>query len=181
MRHQKILARSSDIDVINIAHLFRNFELEKRRFSPSLFCTGTKVKKIRKVPVPLNVYRKIVLEYLKVYFFDFYMTQKSVYFPLGGFLKKVRYPKWVRYMAKGKGPKQISGGNNAIGLFWYVRPTMKMYHMVTIKKLTGSSNRLPIIEKIYNSNFNKDLLPIFSVELKKAKENKTLYICTPTS
>jgi len=109
------------------------------------------------------------------------MRKKSIYFPLGGFMKKVRYPKWVRFMAKGSSDKRISGGSNAIGLFWYLRGSQKMHYMVTLKKLTGSSNRIPEIEKVYNSNFNKDLLPIFSEELKKAKTNKTLYLCTLTS
>ncbi len=83
-------------------------------------------------------------------------------------------------MAKGKSEKRISGGNNALGLFWFVRPSMKMYYLVSIKKLTGSSNRIPDIEKVYVNNFNKDLLPIFNQELRKAKDNKTLYLCTLT-
>jgi hypothetical protein len=172
--------KTDQIEVIGVKELYKKFELEKRRYSPSLFCIGTKVKKKRKEAVPLKLFKKIILEYLKLYFFDFYMSHTSSYFPLGGFLKKVTYPKWVRYMRKGTSEKQISGGDNAIGLFWYLRPSMKMYYMVQIKKLTGSSNRLPQIEKTYNNNFNKDLLPIFKPELKKAKENKTLYLCTLT-
>lgn len=180
MRKQKILARSSEIDVINISSFYKKFENEKRRYAPSLFCVGQKTKRKRKEPVSLSIFKKIVMEYLKIYFYDFYMKQHPVYFPLGGFMKKVTYPKWIRFMAKGTSAKRISGGDNAIGLFWFLRPSMKMHYLVSIKKLTGSSNRIPNIEKKYTSNFNKDLLPIFNQELKKAKTNKTLYLCTLT-
>jgi len=180
MRRHKIQARSSEVEVINIGALYEKFEHEKRRYAPSLFCVGEKTKRKRPKPVSLSLYKKIVLEYLKLYFWDFYMKPFPIYFPLGGFMKKVTYPKWVRFMAKGKSEKRISGGNNALGLFWFVRPSMKMYYLVSIKKLTGSSNRIPDIEKVYVNNFNKDLLPIFNQELRKAKDNKTLYLCTLT-
>jgi hypothetical protein len=180
MRKQKTLARSSDIEVLGIKDFYNQFVKEKRRYAPSLFCIGTKTKLKRKKPVELKLYKKIILEYLKLYFYDFYMNQNSIYFPLGGFLKKVVYPKWVRMMRRGSSEKQLSGGDKAIGLFWYMRATKKMFYMVELKKLTGSTNRLPKIEAACMQNSNKDLLPIFKTEIKKARKNKTLYLCTPT-
>lgn len=174
------MSKINDIEVLNIGHFYELFRLEKRRYAPSLFCVDKKVKRGKKQEVSLKLYKKIILEYLKMYFFDVYSNNRPIYFPLGGFMKKVTYPKWVRFMAKGKSEKRISGGDNAIGLFWYQRPSPKMFYMVKLKKLTGSSNRLPVAEKFYLDNFNKDILPIFNTELKKAKENKTLYSCTLT-
>ena len=67
--------------------------------------------------------------------------------------------------------------NKAFGLFWTLRPSPKMYFMVKIKKLTGSTNIIPKIERLFNRNQDKDLLPIFTDEQKKSKRNKTLYRC----
>jgi len=180
MRNSKTIARSSDVEVINIDFFYKIFAKQKRRYHPSLFCIGTKVKRQRKKIVTLQLFKKIVKEYLKVYFYDFYMNDLPIYFPLGGLMKKVIYPKWVRYMAKGKSEKRISGGNNSIGFFWFMRASQKMNYLVNIKKLTGTTNQIPKIENLYTSQKNKDLLPIFKQELKKAKSNKTLYLCTLT-
>jgi len=169
----------SKIEVLSVKYFFDMFQLEKRRYPPSLFCLGEKTRKKKPQPVPLSLYKKIILEYFKVYFYDFYMNESPIYFFLGGFLKKVIYKKWARKMAKGKAEKKFSRSDGAIGLYWYMRASQKMFYMVKIKKLTGSSNRLPEIENLYKDNFNKDLLPIFSSEFKRGKLNKTLYICTP--
>jgi hypothetical protein len=168
------------IEVLKIDHFYKKFELEKRKYKPSLFCVGSKTKRKRLQKVDFATYKKIVKEFLKMYFFEFYTSSDSIYFPLGGMLKKVVYDKWVHFMSKGKSEKRISGGDKAIGLFWYMRPGQKMYYMVKLTKLTGSSNQLPKIERFYNQNYDKDLLPIFMPELKKAKKNKTLYLCTLT-
>lgn len=171
--------QAKSIDVINIKDIYNTLpKKKKKKYPPSFFCVDRKTNRKRKKEVPLLLFKKIVMEYLKIYFYDFYMSVHPVYFPLGGIMKKVTYPKWVRYMAKGKSEKRITGGDNSIGLFWFLRASMKMNYLVNIKKLTGTTNQLPKIEKIYTTNFNKDLLPIFSQELKKAKSNKTLYLCT---
>ena len=162
-------------EVINIDYFFAKFEKEKRRYPPSFFCTDKEVKAKRTQFVDFRLYKKIVLEYFKMYFFDFYMTQKAIYFPLGGFMKKVRFDSGVKSQRK---KKAYSDG--AIGFFWYQRPSKKMAYMVLIKKLTGSSNRIPKIEELYKSNFNKDLLPIFDREIKKQYANKNMYICSLT-
>ena len=178
MLPNKTQEKNCDLKVINIDFFYKEFLKEKRKYAPSLFCVNTTTRKKRPQKVSFKLYKKIVLEYLKIYFFSFYMTQGASYFPLGGFLKKVTYPKWVRKMKRGNSTEQICGGNKSIGLFWYLRPSQKMYYMVKLKKLTGKYNQLPKIERVYNLNYDKDLLPIFTEEAKRTKKHKNLYLCT---
>lgn len=151
------------IDVLNIGHFYKLFQKEKRRYAISLFSVS---KSRTKKELPIKLYKEIVKEYLKIYFYEFYFFDNSVYFPWGGLLKKVSYPKW-RF---GK-----SGSDGAIGLFWYLRPSKKMFFMVDILKTTGSTNQIPKIEARFKKNKNQDLLPIFTQERDKCKSNRTLY------
>lgn len=172
---------NSDTQSIGVDHFFDLFNKEKRRYPPSFFCISKPSKLKRPKPIGHVLYKTIILEYLKIYFFNLYTNKGSMYFPLGGFLKKVVYPKWSRMQSRGSSKKQLCEADKAIGLFWYLRPSVRMYYMVKIKKLTGSSNRLPKLESRFKNIINKDLIPIFKPELNKKKENKTLYICTLTS
>ena len=103
--------KNCDLEVINIVFFYKKFLKEKRRYAPSLFCVNKKTRKTRPQKVSLMLYKQIVLQYLKLYFFSFYMTEGSFYFPLGGFLKKVTYPKWVRVMRRG-------GSKNKRNMWW---------------------------------------------------------------
>lgn len=175
IRNQTPSRKTSNLEVYNIRAFYNDFQEKKRRYAPSLFCVGQK-KKGKKQEVSLIIYKKIIKEFLTVYFTDLYMNNKSIYFFLGGFIKKVAYQKWTRFMKRGTQDKQIVGSDGkAIGLFWYHRPSQKMYYMVKLKKLTGTTNVLPQIERMYENHYNKDLLPIFDQEKKRAKETKTLY------
>lgn len=49
--------------------------------------------------------------------------------------------------------------------------------MVKIKKQSGTGNMITKIEAIFKKNNNTDLLPIFTEERRKGKNNKTLYRC----
>ena len=172
--------KKSDLEILSISYFYNLFSKEKKKYAPSLFSVNKTVKEKRKRSVEYRLFKKIILEYLKVYFFDFYINKKYLYFPLGGFLKKVFYPKWIGTFNRGTTGKQKSGSEGAIGLFWYMRPSRKMYYMVTIKKLTGSSNHIPKIEAIFDKRLDKDLLPIFITEIRKAQKHKTLFTCTLT-
>lgn len=167
-------------EVFNVNHFHGLFEKEKRRYPPSFFNTDKKPRRKRKEGVSLKLFKKIILEYFKMYFFEFYMSQKAIYFPLGGFMKKVLYDKWTAFMPKGKTEKRLVQSDGAIGLFWYRRPSRKMQYMVYLRKQQGSTNRITKMERVYKENFNKDLLPIFDSELKKHYHNNTLYLCSLT-
>lgn len=172
--------RKVKTEVFSVDYFYKLFTREKRRYPPSFFCTDKKTKLIRPKSVDKKLFKKIILEYFKMYFFEVYMKQSAIYFPLGGFMKKVKYSKWNAWMPKGKAGKKLNQSDGAIGLFWYQRASKKMAYMVMLKKLTGSSNRIPKIEEIYKTNFNKDLLPIFEQEIKKQYAQKNLYLCSLT-
>lgn len=172
---------NSETQSVGIDYFFDIYHKDKRRYPPSFFCVSNPSKLKRKKPVDHILYRKIVLEYLKLYFFDLYSNKGGMYFPLGGFLKKVVYPKWRRFQARGNSKPKLCETNGSIGLFWYMRPSSRMYYMIKLKKLTGSSNRLPKLEDRFKNIINKDLIPIFKPEFNEKKENKTLYLCTLAS
>jgi hypothetical protein len=172
---------NSDTNSIGVDYFYDAFAKEKRRYPPSFFCISNPDKRKRKKPIDHILYKKIILEYLKIYFYDFYMKSGSMYFPLGGFLKKVVYPKWRRFQGRGTSKKEMCETDKAIGMFWYLRPSSRMHYMLKIKKLTGSSNRLPKMEAHFKNIINKDLIPIFKPEFNRKKENKSLYLCTLTS
>jgi len=160
-------------EVLNIKFFFEIFNKENHKYARELFHTDHKVKRGGRQKVDKKLYKRIVLEFFKMYFFEFFSINKSLYFPFGGYIKKVVYPTWVRFQ---KGRK--AGGDKALGIYWYLRPSQKMYFMVELKKLTGTTNRIPVLEAHYKNSFNKDLLPIFKTELKQSKKNKTLYLCS---
>lgn len=152
------------IEVFSIDYFYKLFLKEKKRYAPSLFSI-TKSK--RKVDLPFDIYKKIVKEFFKIYFYELYFSNISSYFPWGGMIKKVRYPKW-RY-------KNLNGSDGAIGLFWYQRPSKRHYYMIDTIKLTGSTNQLPIIESRFRKNNNMDLLPIFTEERYRLKNSNNLF------
>lgn len=138
----------------------------------------TKKKKRR---ISLNLYKKIISCYLDVYFKDLYFSSGNLlYFPLGGYMKKVAYSKWVYKMKRGSQGIQHCKSDQAIGLFWFLRPSKKMYWMTKLKKLTGIYSKLAKLDKLYSQNNDKDLLPIFTTEVKKGNRTKTLYKCILT-
>ena len=173
--------KNYDLEVINIPYFYKLFLKEKKRYTPSLFCIGTTIRKKRPRFPTLQEFKKVVYEYLKIYFFELYMNKIPMYFCLGGFMKIVTYLPWVTKQSRSNLKVKVQcGSQGAFGLFWYYRPTTKMFHMVKIKKQAGSGNMITKIEQIFRDNHNKDLLPIFTDERKKGKKNKTLYRCIPT-
>lgn len=172
---QKKTPEKNSKEVLSIRHFYSEYIKEKKRYAPSLF--GLKTKSVRKVVLPYTYYRRIVYEYLKVYFYEFYFRKSDMCFFLMGNLKKVVAGK-RNAIPLPNGSKRLS--TTSIQFFWYLRPTMKYYYMVKLVKLTGKTNMIPIIEKQYLKTNDKDLLPIFGKEYRKAKNNKYLYRCSPT-
>ena len=123
-------------------------------------------------------YKKVIYNYLKIYFFELYFSKTPLYFFLGGLMKITTYPSWSRVQKHG-GSKKITlqESEKALGLFWHMIPSRKMYYMVKIEKLTGTTNMIPKIEYAYKQNNDKDLLTIFTEEKRRGKQDKTLYQC----
>ncbi len=136
-------------------------------------------KRLAKLYTPtLQQFKKIIYTFLKIYFQELYMHNVPKYFFLGGKMKLVAYHSWVKLQKRGYSKEpEIHRSDKAIGLFWYLKPSEKMHFMVKLKKLTGKTNAIPQIERIFNQNNDKDLLPIFTNEQKKGRIDKTLYKC----
>lgn len=173
--------KKSDLEILNIDYFFKLFLKEKKRYAPSLFSINKPVKKIRPRKITLKEYVLIVSTYLKIYFNELYLNRKTMYFFLGGFMKVVTSYNWTKMQRRGyHKEKTLHIVDKPLILFWYMRPSTKMFYMVKLKKLTGKRNAIPKIEKVFLNNFNKDLLPIFTEEQKKGRINKTLYRCIRT-
>lgn len=167
-------------EVLSVKHFFKLYEKEKRKYPSFLFCLNGSIKAKKRKSVDFNLFKKIVKNYLTVYFYNFYMSKGSRYFPLGGFMKKVLYDQWREpddFRRRPDGTRM--GSDGSIGLFWYMRPTRKIYYMTKLIKMAGSTSSLMKIENIYKNNNDKDLLPNFVSEIKKAQNNKTLVKCSP--
>ena len=167
--------------VLNINYFYSLFLKEKKSYAPSLFSIGEKTRRTIPRKPTLKEYKKIVYTYLKIYFFELYINRFKMYFPLGGLMKVVTISSWIHKQKRGYSKeKEYCKADKAFGLYWYSRPSPKMFFMVALKKLTGKTNMIPKIEKIFSQNQDKDLLPIFTNEQKKGKLNKTLYRCIQT-
>ncbi len=173
--------KNCNILVLNINYFYNLFLKERNTYPASFFATNKKIKgRVRRTPT-LQEYKKIIYEYLKTYFFELYINPIKTYFFLGGFMRIVTISSWINKQKRGYSNNlKYCKAYKAFGLFWTLRPSPKMYFMVKIKKLTGSTNIIPKIEETFNRNQDKDLLPIFTNEQKKGKLNKTLYRCIQT-
>lgn len=170
-------AKTSELEVLNIDFFYKKFKKEKKLYVPSLF--GIKTRAVKPRALTFKEYKKIISTFLKIYFFELYMTKKTMYFFLCGFMKLTTSPTWTKLKKRGYSKeKTLHVVDKALVWFWYMRPSEKTFLMVKISKLTGLNNMIPKIEKIFNNNNDKDLLPIFTEERKKGKINKTLYRCT---
>ena len=168
-------------ETLNIKYFYNLFIKTKKRYPESYFAIDKKINKKRKRFIALKEYKKIIYSYLKIYFTELYMANIPKYFFLGGKMKIVRYSTWVNKQPKGHSKElKFCKADNALGLFWFLRPSKKTLYMVKIKKLTGSTNAIPQIEKRFNQIHNKDLLPIFTEERKKGMKHKTLFKCIQT-
>lgn len=176
---KKTQEKNSKPEVLNISYFYNLFAKEKKRYAPSLFHLDKKIKAKRPEIVSLRIYKKIILEFLKIYFYEFYWKNGPSYFFLGGLVKKVLTKKWSRKQKLRNSEKTIvRRTDGAIQFFWYMRPSIKFFHMVKLTKLTGKTNQLPVIEQQYLKIHDKNLLPIFGEERKNAKTNKYLYRCS---
>lgn len=173
--------KNSKLLVLNISYFYSLFLKESKAYPAKDFTINKKIKgRVRRKPT-LQEYKKIIYEYLKTYFFELYINPIKTYFFLGGIMRIVVIPSWINKQKRGYSDKiEYCKADRAIGLFWTLRPSPKMFMMVKIKKLTGSTNIIPKIERLFNLNQDKDLLPIFTDEQKKGKLNKTLYRCIQT-
>lgn len=172
--------KKSDLRILRVKYFYELYLKEKRKYSPSLFCIDKTIRLKRKRIATLKEFKKVIYEYFKIYFFELYMNKLPMYFCLTGIMRIVTYSPWARILSRSNlNKKSLHQSSGAFGLFWYYRPGRKAYYMVELKKLSGSTNIVTKIEKIFKENHNQDLLPTFTEERKKVKNNKIRYRCIP--
>jgi len=140
----------------------------KKKYPPKMF--GEK-KGLRPKNISISLYQKILMEYLDIYFKEIYFLEGPSYFLYTGFLTKVKYRPRVII---NKGIKKIIPAS--IGFMWYQRPAELFFLCCKFEKLTGSSNRLPQIEKIYKNNFDVNLIVNFEDAIEEQRANNNNYI-----
>jgi len=121
--------------------------------------------------ISISLYEKILKEYLDIYFKEIYFFNGPSYFLYTGFLTKVKYRPRVII---NRGIKKVIG--STIGFMWYQRPSELFFLCCKLKKLTGSSNRLPKIEKIYKNNFDINLIVNFEDAIEEQRINNNNFI-----
>jgi hypothetical protein len=152
-------------DVFGVDYFCDNF---KNKYSPKML--GEK-KGVRPKRIDKSLYKKILMEYLDIYFKEIYFLEGASYFLYTGLLTKVKYRPRVII---NKGIKKII--NASIGFMWYHRPSELFFLCAKFEKLTGSTNKLPQIEKIYKNNFDVNLIVNFEDAIEEQRANNNNYI-----
>ena len=140
----------------------------KNKYPPTML--GAK-KGVRPVAITVSLYKQILMEYLDIYFKEIYFLEGPSYFLYTGFLTKVKYRPRVII---NKGLKKIIPAS--IGFMWYQRPSELFFLCCKFEKLTGSSNKLPQIEKIYKNNFDVNLIVNFEEAIEAQRILNNNYI-----
>lgn len=153
------------IETYGLKHFHQEF---KKKYPPTML--GEK-KGVRPVNVSISLYKKILMEYLDIYFKEIYFLNGPSYFLYTGILEKVKYRPRVII---NRGIKKII--LSSIGFMWYHRPSELFFICCKLKKLTGSTNKLPEIEKIYKNNFDVNLIVNFEEAIEEQRINNNNYI-----
>lgn len=140
----------------------------KKKYPPTML--GEK-KGVRPKKISRSLYQKILMEYLDIYFKEIYFLEGPSYFLYTGDFTKVKYRPRVII---NKGIKKII--SSSIGFMWYHRPSELFFLCCKLKKLTGNTNRLTLIEKIYKNNFDINLIVNFEDAIEEQRKNNNNYI-----
>jgi hypothetical protein len=152
-------------EVYGLNYFYENFE---NKYSPKMM--GEK-KGVRPKKIAKSLYKKILLEYLDIYYKEIYFFTGPSYFLYTGILEKVKYSPRIII---NKGVKKMI--NSSIGFMWYQRPSELFFICCKLVKLTGKTNRLPEIEKTYKNNFDVNLIVNFEDAIGEQKRNNNNYI-----
>lgn len=144
------------------------YEKYNTKHVPSMF---EKSKKTRPQKIPLSLYKKILTEYLDIYFKEIYFFSGPSYFLFTGSLEKVRYSQKVLRNYKETFIKKPS-----IGFMWALRPSELFYFCCKLKKIIGSTNRLPKIEKLFKMTNDVELIVNFEDAIKENELRRNNYL-----
>jgi hypothetical protein len=152
-------------EVYGLAYFYERYN---KKYAPTMM--GEK-KGVRPKKISKSLYQKILMEYLDIYFKEIYFIDGPSYFLYTGLLQKVKYrPRII----VNKGVKKII--NSSIGFMWFQRPSELFFICCKLVKLTGKTNKLPLIEKIYKNSFDMNLIVNFEDAIEQEKVNNNNYI-----
>lgn len=152
---------------VYIKDIYQSF---KGSYFPNQFDTKKPTRGRSKLPVPLQVYKKIIYKYMEVYFNEVYFGNvPQMYFFLSGKMQLAR-----------TSPKRSNNLKSfvtdfTINLFWSQRPHYSLWGCVKLKKLGGSSNIIPKLDKRFALIHDLLLLPKLSQLVTDARTKKTLF------
>ena len=159
------IKKSKYDDIFGLKYFCEQF---KNRYSPKML--GEK-KGVRPKRINKSLYQKIFMEYLDIYFKEIYFLEGPSYFLYTGLLTKVKYRPRVII---NQGLKKIIP--TSIGFMWYQRPSELFFLCAKFEKLTGSTNKIPQIEKIYKNNFDVNLIVNFEDAIEEQRINNNNFI-----
>lgn len=140
----------------------------KKKYPPKMM--GEK-KGLRPKSISISLYKQILMEYLDIYFKEIYFLEGPSYFLYTGALQKVKYRPRIII---NKGIKKLI--SSSIGFMWYQRPSELFFLCCKLEKLTGSTNKLPKIEKVFKNNFDVNLIVNFEEAIEEQRLNNNNYI-----
>lgn len=152
-------------EVYGVKHFYEKYNA---KYAPSMF---EKSKNKRPKKIPLSLYKKILTEYFDIYFKEIYFFNGPSYFLYTGSLEKVRYSQKVLRNYKETYIKKPS-----IGFMWYLRPSELFYFCCKLKKIIGSTNRIPKIEKLFKMTNDIELIVNFDDAIRQNNLRKNNYL-----
>ena len=143
-----------DFEVIGVSEIYKTFD-----------------QRNLEEPISKATYSSIIKKYLTIYINELFFLNKPLYFPLMG---KARLNKCGNWIKKDKSNMKVAQTgkvkktDSSLGIYWYHRPFAQWYYY-RLKKMTGSTNILPGLQKAWKETFEIQLLST-AVELKKNDE-----------
>lgn len=162
--------RTRELDLkIDLDYFHKHYH---RKYLPELI--GRRGKNERKIDKDL--YKRIFMEYWDVYFKEIYFKNENSYFLYTGVMEKISFAECCLKKTDTEGNVWYEHRPDALGFAWYERPSLLFHWGVKILKLSGSSNRMPKIEKLFKSTTDINFIINFEKLLSNKRKLRKLYL-----
>ena len=156
-----------DNEKVFIADIYKTFS---KKYWPSSLDTSLKKRGKFKEEASLILYKKVVKNYMKIYFNELYFGRlKEMYFFLGGKMTLTLATPKIMNVDRTK----MSG--YSINLLWFMRPHASIWKCVKVKKLTGISNIMINLDEKYKAKNDLLLLPSVRKTIGLFSKEKKLF------
>lgn len=135
--------------------------------------TYAEFDKQKQKKIDFGMYKKIISKFLFIYVSEVIFMNKTYYFPMTGRIMLNKCGNWIKKDEsnyKVGQLNQLKKTNWSLGFFWYERLFSSLM-FTKLKKMTGSTNILPLLERDYKKTNNID-------NLKTANELKEKFKIT---